>query len=867
MNLDLFNDNTLMDISILPHDIFTRVDDDFFSIVKLCAGDCIVKILRIQLINSSRKLLNTVDFFAFIQIESEETDAIKFESCFKCKTGQYIVKPGIQTSLSYLIQLLKLKLKQEQELKLYENNEVKNQYLTDVFIDKHPLLKFLIKWYQENDSEDNTKANEFLTSFVDNLVFNRTRSSNNFRYTESIKKFATCLYILGGKQCYEFIRLNLPGTIPNMSTLRDLINQSDMTLTEAEFKFESLKQFHAGFGFCSEDTTGVIPKLEYDSSTNSFIGLATPIIDGIPSKQYYQADKFDDLKIIYDSNEMASLLNVHMFQSISTEDAVTNFPKPFLLSAYGVNNKYTTMDILRRWMYIFENALDKGVRVIGFSTDADNKYLSAMRLASNFFASLPNFKSDKHQHAFRINIPKDWTWFYLNTSQLFLFFQDPVHIVTKWRNRLLSSTADLCLGNDKISIVHLENLINDNTYTKLDHSLAKSDINPKDRQNYKSCVRLISDDVLSLLCDNVDTKGTFIYLTLLKMIVKAYIDKSTNIGERIESAWCVVFVCRLWWTWLEKTSTRNSSKNSQTTSDRKNQINKYFITRPAYMSVELNAHNLLYLVLLVKQQQLPKQALINIHLFNSQPCESLFRDARALSSTFSTNINFTVKNFIGRAQKLSILNQMKYNQSENDLCFPIHHKQKHEHSSTSIDQLNEIDRLDIQQLISNAYDQAIDIVQHSKICDTLNQFNINSLNDVSQYIHDILKKNSRLINYSFRTENDTAEEFGLDEENDDNDVETYAPDQPIDEFLFDYPNDTMNDDEEDILNSKKSDFNGIRIFDNINPDLKRSYFKVKINESIKYLHKQSACWLLSNNITKLSNDRLSRVMQQTANNN
>ncbi|CAF4624657.1 unnamed protein product [Rotaria sp. Silwood2] len=368
MNSNLHDDNTLIDTSILPDDIFTRVDDDFFSIVRLCAGDSIFNILRIQLINSARKLLNATDIFAFFQIESEETNAIKAESCFQCKTGQYIVKPGIQASLSYLIQLLKLKLKQEQELKLNQNNEVKNKCLTDVFIDKHPLLKSLIKWYQENDSDDNSKSNEFLTSFIDNLVLNITRSSNNFIYTESIKKFATCLFILGGKQCYEFIRLNLPGTIPNMSTLRDLINQSDMTFTEAEFKFESLKQFHSGFGFCSEDTTGVIPKVEYDSSTNSFIGFTTPIVDGIPSKQCYQAHKFDDLKIIYDSNEMAPLLNVHMFQSISTEDAVTNFPKPFLLSAYGVNNKFTTMDILRRWMYIFENCLDKGVHVIGFST-------------------------------------------------------------------------------------------------------------------------------------------------------------------------------------------------------------------------------------------------------------------------------------------------------------------------------------------------------------------------------------------------------------------------------------------------------------------------------------------------------------------
>lgn len=155
-----------------------------------------------------------------------------------------------------------------------------------------------------------------------------------------------------------------------------------------------------------------------------------------------------------------------------------------------------------------------------------------MRLASNFFASLPNFKLQMHKNAFKIDIPNDWTWFFLSRNQLFLFFQDPVHIVTKWRNRLLSSTADLYIGNDKISMTHIEQLINDNHYTKLDHGLTKSDIQPKDRQNYNSCIKLISDDVIKLLNDNMGTNGTVLYLTLLKMIVKAYIDKSTSIHER-----------------------------------------------------------------------------------------------------------------------------------------------------------------------------------------------------------------------------------------------------------------------------------------------------------------------------------------------
>ncbi|CAF3347145.1 unnamed protein product [Rotaria sp. Silwood2] len=530
MDFVLDKESSLIDTSVLPSDIFTRVDNDFYSIVKVLAGDSVFNILRIQLINSARKLLCSPDVFAFFQLESEETDKIKAESCFKSKTGQYVVKPGIQTSLLYLIKLLKQKFKEESALN--ENNETRDKYISNEFIDKHPLLKSLIKWYQQNDSEDYNNANKFLTMFIDNVVFNLTQSSNNFRYTESIKKFAICLYILGGKQCYEFVRLNMPGSVPHLSTLGDLINKSNMTLTEAEFKFDSLQKFKSGFGFCSEDTTGVIPKVEYDSSTNSFIGFTTPNIDGIPLMKHYQADTFDDFKTIYNTNETAPLLNIHMFQSISTEDDPRNFPKPILLSAYGVDNKFTALDILRRWIYIFERCLDKDVRIIGFSTDADNKYISAMRLASNFFASLPNFKLDEHQHAFKMDIPNDWTWFFLSRNQLFLFFQDPVHIVTKWRNRLLSSTANLYIGNDKISMEHIEQLINNNSYTKLDHGLTKSDINPKDRQNYNSCIKLISDDVINLLNDSTDTNGTVVYLTLLKMIVKAYIDKSTTIHER-----------------------------------------------------------------------------------------------------------------------------------------------------------------------------------------------------------------------------------------------------------------------------------------------------------------------------------------------
>ncbi len=60
--------------------------------------------------------------------------------------------------------------------------------------------------------------------------------------------------------------------------------------------------------------------------------------------------------------------------------------------------------------------------------------------------------------------------------------QDGTHLATKIRNRLLSETATLC-----------------NSDQKIEHNLVKSDIFHHDRQNYASCLKITSDDVLTLL--------------------------------------------------------------------------------------------------------------------------------------------------------------------------------------------------------------------------------------------------------------------------------------------------------------------------------------------------------------------------------
>ena len=63
-----------------------------------------------------------------------------------------------------------------------------------------------------------------------------------------------------------------------------------------------------------------------------------------------------------------------------------------------------------------------------------------------------------------------------------------------------------------------------------------------------------------------------------------------------------------------------------------------------------------------------------------------------------------------------------------------------------------------------------------------------------------------------------------------------------------------------IITTKK-DFAGIKIFYTIETHTKNSYFKVTTDDNTKHTHKETACWLLTDEQAKISNDRLLRVQQ------
>lgn len=605
---------------------------------------------------------------------------------------------------------------------------------------------------------------------------NRHRSPNNYRYPNPVLRFAACLFILAGVYVYEFLRLNFKFLLPSIQTIKNVYKQNPYS--EAKFRFDESKVYldsiKCQFVFLSEDCSAIIPRIEYDSTFNSFNGFVTPVIDGKPMENAFNCQSFEEFKDFIENHQRANLVNVHLLQPIS--DSNSFLPSATVLSAYGTDNKVTSIDILKRWLMIYLELRARNICVLGFSTDGDPKYLRSMRLASGFFVKHQTLNIYNDQLSFTIKIPSSWySWYFLNPTQLFLFMQDGIHLCTKMRNRFLSRNVCLQMGRYKVSVKHLYQLIE--TRNKIDHNLSKSDMNIKDKQNFSSCQRISDDKVLNLLSSNDEYNATYNYLLLINLLIIAYTQPRVSLSTRIFYAWIILFFIRLWRIWLYKSK---KARRSFTQSDR-----SYFITSNALLSIELNAHSLIYIYLLIEQKLIPESAANSINLFSSQPCESIFRDARALSGIYSTRINFTMKQFLERINKLNALTELKQFESGNQqekIIFPIHHKIKRTNKETEFNTINEdvnFNADNVETIIFQAYEAAQEMVVSVGMDKILIKHKLFNIEESSKMAEELLRLNtlteSEILVLDGRDDENSDEEDGFipgeEEEDDDEDDE------------------------------------------------------------------------------------------------
>lgn len=97
----------------------------------------------------------------------------------------------------------------------------------------------------------------------------------------------------------------------------------------------------------SEDGSGVVSKVQYDSTTNQLVGLVLPMDKkGMPISFSFTPQSIGDIEKQIRDNSKSTLVHIVMAQPMMENVA------PFILQVFGTDNKYKSIHVLLRWQHM-----------------------------------------------------------------------------------------------------------------------------------------------------------------------------------------------------------------------------------------------------------------------------------------------------------------------------------------------------------------------------------------------------------------------------------------------------------------------------------------------------------------------------------
>lgn len=422
-----------------------------------------------------------------------------------------------------------------------------------------------------------------------------------------------------------------------------------------------------------------------------------------------------------------------------------------------------------------------------------------------------------------------WGWFHCSQTNCFSI-QDIIHIATKLRNRLLSPGIVLPLGKYLISSSHLTYLIQNVSKDK--HCVTASDINPKDRQNFGSMEKIMQPNVLTQLKKNVpDSNGTVLYLSLCDSIVSAFRDAHLKPLDRIYKMWYAVFFLRGWRLHIQKSKDYTLRNN--------------FITSNAYTCIELNAHSMVELIVYLRKINKPEWFLPI--LMSSQPCEEFFRKVRSFTSTYSTQVNFSLLEIIQRIMKIHLQGEIILNNKQN-----IHFPRLNTNSKSEL-VFDLPDSNDIFNEIEKARKDAIDALRSVEI-----------IIETDEQAKEVVLNTTKVTKKSLTKIIITEKELNATGVSNDDDLYDDEETTNIGEELEhdDAPDEDFSEDMQTISSLTGElmfrDYGDGTDYLQLSPDIPLTIVEDSTKKK-KVVRKSTVLWLLVTNPERISSDRLQRV--------
>lgn len=642
---------------------------------------------------------------------------------------------------------------------------------------------------------------EMITSYNRNI----TRPKNGYRYSYQMKMYAAYQRMLGGRLWYETFKSNAVHEVPSLRSIDRYIAKVKSSAVEGALRADELLKYLTDLNLpklvsLSEDATKINDRIQYDVGTNQLVGFVLPLNpeNGMPIVDFYQATSAAHMERCFYNLETgterkrSSYVNVVMAQPL-----VKSIPA-FCLLIFGTDSMYNTEDIVKRWTYITKELEKRNIRVVSFASDSDPKFNSAMRRHLNLGKCTE----------VSLQFP-EWYNAEYSLNMNFVPIQDEVHIGTKLRNRILN--RQMKIGNYTISVDHLYAVMK--SFPKTEHNLCATTIATTDRQNFDSVLKICDEKVIALLRNVSGSEGTILYLKVLSNILRSFLDLRLSPRERIRLIWFSNFVLRIWKEFI-------TSHETYTMKD-------HFITLNTYTCVEINSHSLIILISYLREQNLDH--LFHPEMFGSQQCESIFRQIRSMSSTYSTVTNCSLLEIIQKLSKIELQNDISHIKLK-EFNFPRIGLASSSYYPT-------IDRNG-----QNRYNFVYQMPSQNEIIREIELAKIEAIEYAESVGIRIMTANSYLCKFPILKN------------------KTRSPKRA------NCGNDTIitdNDSDDDFLRMF-SDINLREYSQKIEPnrmDQNSQFVKVRnTKEEIFYVKKNMLCWLFGKSTSKLSSDRLIRVM-------
>lgn len=288
------------------------------------------------------------------------------------------------------------------------------------------------------------QTEESTTPFVLLNKMNDRASYNTGSYDENFKLFCCWDFLTGGRKNYETRSKNLP--LPSASCISKTLSSSFDTIVEGVLRIDEYLDWCTVNGFdptctVSEDGTRVVAIPNVDLKRKCIVGFV-PRLDsnGIPVGGQFFVRNNTEIADLYEKEEKASTLYLMIAQS------VTKGAPPFVLLAFGTDNKFTHQHAFNRFGYIEQRFSDRNVRVLGYCGDQDSRLFKAMKSSIKLGA-----QDD--------DIPPRWRSFFFAKFAQRIVCSDHLHFIVKLKTALTKKSSLMRFGVHLLSIAPYLNVL------------------------------------------------------------------------------------------------------------------------------------------------------------------------------------------------------------------------------------------------------------------------------------------------------------------------------------------------------------------------------------------------------------------------